>query len=177
MPLTRKTQLVFILILWASILFGFIALKEFTVQSGQEVILQVRPVDPRDLFRGDYVILAYDISTLSFADNRGRTSTLEPDDTVYVALNSSGPVATAEGFYTDIPFGQMFIKGKIEDVDLNNLAYTVDYGIASFFVPEGQGKDIEQIRGDELTAKVVIDHQGNAILKQLFISGQPVTFD
>ena len=32
------------------------------LSSGQEVVLQTVPVDPRDLLRGDYVILRYDIS-------------------------------------------------------------------------------------------------------------------
>ena len=30
--------------------------------NGREVVLDVVPVDPRSLFRGDYVILGYDIS-------------------------------------------------------------------------------------------------------------------
>lgn len=32
------------------------------VASGREIVLPVVPVDPRSLFRGDYVILNYEIS-------------------------------------------------------------------------------------------------------------------
>ena len=49
-------QLVFIL--------GLVAYKEVTLRFGTEVMLQTVPVDPRDLFRGDYVTLRYGISTL-----------------------------------------------------------------------------------------------------------------
>ena len=35
------------------------------LRDGTEVKLQTRPVDPRDLLRGDYVVLGYDISQLS----------------------------------------------------------------------------------------------------------------
>ncbi len=35
--------------------------------TGESIYLRVRPVDPRDLFRGDYVILAYDIDRLALA--------------------------------------------------------------------------------------------------------------
>ncbi len=35
---------------------------------GKTVLLQVVPVDPRDLFRGDYVTLGYDISRVSLAN-------------------------------------------------------------------------------------------------------------
>ena len=34
------------------------------LRDGKEVILLSRPVDPRDLLRGDYVVLVYDISQL-----------------------------------------------------------------------------------------------------------------
>src|ERR1043165_8678002 len=34
------------------------------LREGSEVTLQSRPVDPRDLLRGDYVVLGYDISQL-----------------------------------------------------------------------------------------------------------------
>jgi GDYXXLXY protein len=34
------------------------------LREGTEVTLQTRPVDPRDLLRGDYVVLGYDISQL-----------------------------------------------------------------------------------------------------------------
>ncbi|HEY5965599.1 MAG TPA: GDYXXLXY domain-containing protein, partial [Xanthobacteraceae bacterium] len=32
------------------------------LREGTEVLLQTRPVDPRDFLRGDYVVLSYDIS-------------------------------------------------------------------------------------------------------------------
>ena len=36
-------------VFWLIIIIGFIASKEFTLQTGEEVILKTRPVDPRDL--------------------------------------------------------------------------------------------------------------------------------
>jgi len=57
-------------------LFGAATLIEFALltlmvidrvqilRQGTEVTLQIRPVDPRDFLRGDYVVLNYDISQL-----------------------------------------------------------------------------------------------------------------
>ena len=66
--------------LWARtpkiVLFGAAALVQVALltvmivdrvqilRDGKEVTLQSRPVDPRDLLRGDYVVLGYDISQL-----------------------------------------------------------------------------------------------------------------
>ena len=53
------------------------------LRSGKEVRLRTVPVDPRDLFRGDYVVLSYAISTVEAADS---DSKFERGDTVYVTL-------------------------------------------------------------------------------------------
>ncbi len=45
-----------------AILLGMIALRAAPLVTGQTVLVRVAPVDPRDLFRGDYVILSYDFS-------------------------------------------------------------------------------------------------------------------
>ena len=57
------------------------------LRSGQEVRLEIAPVDPRDLFRGDYVVLAYRIGTVemptdvtvSFTRGQQVFVTLRPD--------------------------------------------------------------------------------------------------
>ncbi len=41
-----------------------IAGRAAILRSGKEVLLKVEPVDPRDLLRGDYVALGYDISRI-----------------------------------------------------------------------------------------------------------------
>ena len=44
---------------------GYMVGERITVlKTGKEIVLPVVPVDPRSLFRGDYVILSYDISRI-----------------------------------------------------------------------------------------------------------------
>ena len=54
-----------------------------TLRGDGDVTLQTRPVEPRDVFRGDSVVLNYEISTI---ETTGPTDRLEPNDTVYVEL-------------------------------------------------------------------------------------------
>src|SRR3954447_10867095 len=67
------------------------------LKSGQEARLEVVPVDPRDLFRGDYVVLGYRIGTVDLPKEEVTTPftrgqqvfvTLRPD-----ASNKSQAVA------------------------------------------------------------------------------------
>lgn len=41
-----------------------IAGRAAILRNGKEVLLKIEPVDPRDLLRGDYIILGYDISRI-----------------------------------------------------------------------------------------------------------------
>src|SRR6516164_5539853 len=46
------------------VLSGMIAGNAIPYRGADVVLLKVMPVDPRDLFRGDYVILGYDITRI-----------------------------------------------------------------------------------------------------------------
>jgi uncharacterized membrane-anchored protein len=46
------------------VLSGMLVLHAWPLWTGEPIYLRVRPVDPRDLFRGDYVTLGYDVDTL-----------------------------------------------------------------------------------------------------------------
>jgi len=53
------------------LLTSVIAFKQYTVWTGDTVILRVQPRDPRDLFRGDYVRLSFTISQLDLNELGG----------------------------------------------------------------------------------------------------------
>ena len=59
-----RRALLLVAALWLAILGGMVAINEHTLRTGREIVLKTVPVDPRDLFRGDYVTLRYDISRL-----------------------------------------------------------------------------------------------------------------
>jgi uncharacterized membrane-anchored protein len=86
-----KTRLGFVLIALAQllILVGWTAYNEISIATGQEVVLQTAPVDPLDIFRGEYVQLRYEISTLT---NIPGVGTIYNGDTVYVHLKQDGEV-------------------------------------------------------------------------------------
>ena len=75
------------------------------LRSGQEVRLETAPVDPRDLFRGDYVVLDYRIGTVnppsnvttSFRRQQRVFVTLRPDESgkaKAVAIAAEQPAVT-----------------------------------------------------------------------------------
>ncbi len=152
---------------WLLIIFGFIGYKEMALHTGTEVLLKTVPVDPRDLFRGDYVILNYDISQVDIDIDK---DILGQGQTLYVSLNNEEKYATAEEVSLDKPNG-LFIKGKFVESWRNS----IEYGIESYFVPEGKGWHLERNRGN-MDVLVVIDSSGNAVIKEVLINDQPIDF-
>jgi uncharacterized membrane-anchored protein len=52
---------------------------------------------------------------------------------------------------------------------------SVRYGIESFFVPEGTGRELEKLVGEKkLAALIAVDEQGNAAIKGLVSEGKRV---
>ncbi len=127
-------------------------------RSQPTVMLRTQPVDPRDLLRGDYIILSYDISTLPSEfrqENREGTE-------VYVLLKDDAGFAVVDRVSEWAPGdGSLFIRGRIR-------GQRIEYDLEKFFVPEGKGNPPLPI-----TVEVAIRPDGRAQIKRLFSEGNP----
>ncbi len=170
----KKKIFIFLGIFWLVIIGGFIGFKEYTLRTGQEVLLKTTPVDPRDLFRGDYVVLRYDISNIDSGTVVADRTDFKSGDRVYVGLDIKEKYAVATNIYSTPPTDGLYIKGIVKDVSGNR--FNIEYGIESYFVPEGKGRDIERQLSRSVDVKVAIDKSGNAVIKTLLIDGQEVKF-
>lgn len=162
-------------IFWLVIILAFVAFKEFTLKTGEEVMLKTRLVDPRDLFRGDYVILNYEISRLNIDSLQSDSKRFNESDKVYVKLAKQDSYGVAAGIYKNQPKEGLFIKGTVKSAQESQV--TIKYGIESYFVPEGEGWRIQNRAGRSLEAKVAIDKFGNAVIKSIFLDGEEVKFN
>ena len=170
----KKKVFILLGIFWLVVISGFIGYKEYTLRTGQEVLLKTTPVDPRDLFRGDYVMLRYDISDLNSQDLVFGRNDFKLGDRVYVVLDIKEKYAVATGVYSQLPSDGLFIKGTLKDV--GGSRFNIEYGIESYFVPEGKGRDIERQLGRNVDVRVAVDKSGNSVIKALLIDGQEVRF-
>jgi len=171
----KKKIFIFLAVFWLMIIGGFIAIKEYTLRTGEEVLLKTIPVDPRDLFRGDYVILRYDISTIDTGSIQSDKGEFKKGDRVYLSLGDDGKYAIAKALYVEAPKEGLYIKGTVRNVRGTRLS--IEYGIESYFVPEGEGKRIERQIGRTVEVKASISKSGHAVIKALLIDGQEVKFD
>ena len=65
MSKTKKILLSLVVLLQVVSIITFVVIQEVRFSESKIITLQTQPIDPRDIFRGDYVILDYEISHLT----------------------------------------------------------------------------------------------------------------
>ena len=242
---TRRNLFILFVALQVLALAGMVFYRERWLAGGTKVLLTTQPVDPRDLFRGDYVRLGYDISSLDVGQLKPG-ETIHRNDPVYVTLGKG-----ADGTWQPLAFsrtqpkGVVFITGRaqsepatvaswdvlltLDDGSTRALRPTwfnfregdrvfacldrsgasrhmdredgksscwdkewtrvtgtvtaarqtstkrlaVEYGIESYFVEEGKGRDLEQQRdARELQVEVSLRPDGRALIHRLLLDGK-----
>lgn len=142
-------------------LVAFVSVREVALTQGREITLQTVPVDPRSLLQGDYAILDYEIAEIP-EWLRDRPA----DSTLYVILRECGEVWCANRHQYREPDGSdVFIRGRVNDRG------RIDFGIGTFFVPEGTGHIVERAR--DVKVIVSLDYQGRAVIKTVLVDGRP----
>jgi uncharacterized membrane-anchored protein len=153
------------------------------LSSGREIVLAIRPVDPRDLFKGDYVRLAFEVSEIDKAllpDDRRRPGerrfAMSGTVPLYVILerqpdDSWTPVAVSETEPTGLSANRVFLKGKTQ----RHSRRRVLYGIERYYVQEGTGLALEKLaRTAKLAAIVAVGRDGTTAIKGLVVDGRRV---
>jgi uncharacterized membrane-anchored protein len=165
------------------ILLGLLGFKQYTVLTGETVALRVQPVDPTDLFRGDYATLRYDISRLNLSQLEGDDD-FGHGDRIYVELVKGDPGWQPVAAYRDRHQEHkpsVVLKGKVTSRSYSGgLGYlSVEYGIEDVFIPEDTGEAIQELtsRDGILSVEVKVDRWGNGIARRLLLDGEPYKFE
>ncbi|TYC51363.1 GDYXXLXY domain-containing protein [Rhodobacterales bacterium] len=138
--------------------------------TGRVVPLELVPIDPRDLLRGDYVVINLAIGSIDIDVPGARE--IERGDEVYVSLEVDGdaparPVAISRNREDA---GDVAIAGYVRYATDDNLR--VDYGIDAFFLPEGEGLVVEQLDASRLMLDVSIADDGRSLPVTLLVDGK-----
>jgi uncharacterized membrane-anchored protein len=168
----RLKVLALILGLQTAWVLGTALVQEHGLASGKVILLETQRVDPRDLLRGDYIILNYKISDVALNQfTPPLTNGPAPGTTVYVALEPQGEyyaVAKASTQPMVAENGQVVVRGRTQAWWNQNAAH-LEYGLERYFVREGTGSPP---RG-KLTVQVSVPASGRAQIKQVFLDGKP----
>jgi uncharacterized membrane-anchored protein len=161
--------------------------RAWGLRTGVEILLKTAPVDPRDLLRGDYVTLNYDISRVpisTLVDGPPKTSRSASILSVRLKKQEDGYWGIVESSFgaldrtpdtvvlKSLPYDYVFYG---DTADQSQAMFGVTYGIERYYVPEGQGRDIEGARNDNRVAIAArVSSDGVAHIRSLLLDGKSV---
>jgi uncharacterized membrane-anchored protein len=145
-------------------LLGMSGYQQYVLWTGKRAVLKTEPVDPRSLFRGDYVILNYTINTIEC----DRSNVYESEK--YVQLEKIGDAWRATKLLDELPDrtsdGTVILHARLEEVDGGTCS--LEYpSIQSYYVPEGEGGKIERFQGQGLKVEIAVSQDGYAVIQKL----------
>lgn len=175
--------LIVVALVQSAALFKMVYDKDHLLKAGREITMPVQPLDPRDVFRGDYVTLGYDISTLTKAKApTGKLDGFGSGSTAFVTLSPQpgggwSVSGVSEDFPAQVPASDVVLKGRVKSAwaraDGSEKTLNVRYGIETYFVPEGTGRDLEsKVRDHKIEAIVAVGADGTAAIKGLVVDGE-----
>lgn len=172
---------VFVMAVQTAALAWMIVERQIHVNTGKEILLAIQPVDPRSLFRGDYVILNPQIARIR---THQKLPSLRRNDEVYVILQRApngtwSYIHLAQNRPDQLAEDRVALRGRVQwlshDKKSNRTSLNIRYGIEKYFVPEGEGKPLEQkVRDRQIRAIVAVNDEGQAAIKGIEVSGQRI---
>jgi len=128
--MTKNTRW-FVLVVAAQAVFllGWAGWHEHVRTNAPVILLKTRPVDPRDLLRGDYMILGYDIGAV------------KPPEGVHDGYEFWVRLGKLDGYHVAVAASvekPEVLAGEVL-VRATKGARGAEYGIENYYVPEGKG--------------------------------------
>ena len=160
------------LVFAALLILGFgiaILALSWPLLTGKAYVLATAPVDPFDAFRGQYINIRYEITTLN-ATLLSNLAVSESDAGKYIYIilkKDDSAIYRPENVSFEIPRDEDFIRGKISDVRGNSAI--VEYGIEQFFFESGAGFSVRNI-----TIELKVSDSGQARISKILQDGKPL---
>lgn len=174
-----KKWMILVAIAQVGVLLAISFQREWIYRTGNIVYLRTAPVDPRDIFRGDYVQLDYDLaipeaSSISKKNHTNLRKGNKYYQPVFVHIHKrKNGVADITDISINPPENGLYVKASIGRNIWQNYHYRgrIKYGIEKYFVEQNSGKQLERKRGKRnewqasMEMEVAVSHSGTMVVK------------
>lgn len=180
----KNNKYIVSMILPIIILIGMAMTPLMTYYKGDEIIINTKPYDPTDAFRGDYIYMNYDINDISLdqipdglIDKDSYYQDKLSNKDLYVVLKKQNNIYKVDYLTDKKPKNKIYLKAKYnhtignwdENKEKDNITgIRVSYNLDKYFIEENTGADFEKkAREGKLKAKVKV-YNGYSLLIDVF---------
>lgn len=161
MSRSRRIALVAVVCVQLALPLALAGLAAADLAFGREIRLRAEPVDPLDVFRGNYVVLRYEISSLPVLGEVRR------GETVCARLEESDGEWRASYADPARPSGTV-ICGRAQNDAGAGETVAIEYGIETYYASAERAQEIEgSIARGRLYVVVDLDDDGSARIERL----------
>jgi uncharacterized membrane-anchored protein len=159
----RKVALLIVVCVQLAVPLAIAGLAEADLAFGNEIKLKAEPVDPLDVFRGNYVALTYDISRLQVI------YPVQKGDRLCADLFQTAPgVYGARYAYDSPPRNDREICGRARHAAEPGDSVSIEYGIETYYANPERAREIEDaLARGRLYVVVDLDDDGSARIERL----------
>jgi len=141
---------------------GWTVREQARLTSGASILVTVAPVDPRDLLRGQYLVLAYEFSRPW--DSTAARLAVPDGAPVWVVVRPAGEFyVPAQLALTPLPAvdpGAVTLQGRARGGRFM-------FGVERYFLPEGT----DTPAASDLTVRLRVGPDGSARIEQVYVKG------
>jgi uncharacterized membrane-anchored protein len=158
----RRNALVAAVVAQVALVLGLAGFAAADLAFGEEVRLRVQPLDPLDVFRGNYVVLRYEISSLEApvllrAGDRVCAHVVERDGAWVLSFASTSPGGDGKA-----------LCGRARGDAARGEQVEVEYGLETYYASAERAQEIERaLATGEVFAVVDVDEDGSVRLERL----------
>lgn len=153
---------------------------------GENIVLKTTPLDPRDLFRGDHVLIDLDIERVPMnrissgvqevlRDERENGSFIGKEIDVFVRLIPKENQYVVNQVVLEKPSSGIYLKGTINPYEIyeEKQDVPIHYNLDRYFVPENTGMALERgaREGNALVSLKVKD--GYGVIQEVTLDESP----
>lgn len=155
-PPVFKIGLIIAIIFQCSVLVVEYLGSVWPIWTGTPIILKTQPIDPRSLFRGNFVRLNYQINRIEVPV----ASDFKLGSIVYVSLKEHQGYWSSSKVASIKPQSGLFIRGRVRRYFDQHLS--IEYGIEAPFMPKAKALSTEETLSDGAFIRVFIAGSGKA---------------
>jgi uncharacterized membrane-anchored protein len=179
--MNKKQGLYLLIGLQVAILLGMFAKALYPLWVGEEIALKVAAKDPRDIFRGNYVVLNYDFNRLdldSIKNNDIDSTTLANfnfGDKLFLELKPKGKYYETVGVWQEKPQTNNICMQVIVQSKPYSRNIEVKAGIESYFTTTSNAKLLEKATSwaaqdsVEVSVAICVASNGAARIKEVLV--------
>ncbi len=157
--INKTTGLMIASVFQVCILVAMLVSANLPLYFGAEIKIATKPVDPRSLFRGNFVLLDYNLSPIK------TNLDFQKGEKIFITLKQKNGLSITNKAYKNTP-NEQYIQCRVTKTIKDKVSFKCA-NIQAFFAPREKALKLEKELRESAVAVIMLDNKGKMALKDV----------